>query len=509
MNSETPTYVAIDLKSFYASVECIEQGLDPMNTNLVVADASKTEKTICLAVSPPLRSYGISGRARLYQVVQKVKEINAARLRKTPATGFTGSSYNRDELDKSAELELAYITAPPRMALYMEYSTRIYNVYLKYVAPEDIHVYSIDEVFIDITNYLDLYKLSPRELTKAMIQDVHQTTGVTATAGIGTNLYLAKIAMDIGAKHITADKDGVRIAQLDEMSYRRQLWTHRPLTDFWRVGKGYARKLEAHGMYTMGDVARCSIGKVNDFHNEDLLYKLFGVNAELLIDHAWGWESCTMDDIKAYKPQAKSLGSGQDLQSPYDYKKAEIIVREMADLLALDLVDKGYVTDQLVLTIGYDIINLTNLEIRKKYKGQVSTDAYGRAIQKHSQGTTSLDKFTSSTKLITEALIDLYNKIVNKVLLIRRINISANNIIYEKDIEEVDSFEQLNLFKDYGIGKEKKEEEKAALEREKKIQEAVLDIKKKYGKNAILKGTNLQEGATTKDRNRQIGGHKA
>ncbi len=509
MNPENPTYIAIDLKSFYASVECIERGLDPMNTNLVVADAGKTEKTICLAVSPPLRTYEISGRARLFEVVQKVKEINAGRLRKAPGGVFAGSSYNDDELKKTAELELDYIAAPPRMALYMEYSTSIYNIYLKYVAPEDIHVYSIDEVFIDATNYLDLYKLSPKELAMKMILEVLKTTGVTATAGIGTNLYLAKIAMDIGAKHIMPDKDGVRIAELDEMSYRRLLWTHRPLTDFWRVGKGYARRLEAHGMYTMGDVARCSIGKTNDFYNEDLLYKLFGVNAELLIDHAWGWESCTMDDIKTYKPQAKSLGSGQVLQSPYDYKKAEIIVREMTDLLVLDLVNKGLVTNQMVLTIGYDITNLTNPEIMNKYKGQISKDPYGRSIPKHSHGTANLNIQTSSTKLITDALIDLYNRIVDKNLLIRRINISANNVVDESSIEKADSFDQLNLFTDYGMGKKKKEEEEADLERERKMQEAVINIKKKYGKNAIIKGTNLQNGATTMDRNKQIGGHKA
>ncbi len=509
MNQENHVYIAIDLKSFYASVECIERNLDPMTTNLVVADASKTEKTICLAVSPPLKSYGISGRARLFQVVQKLKEVNAERIRKAPGRVFTASSYNDNDLKESPELSVDYIAAPPRMAYYMEYSANIYNVYLKYIAPEDIHVYSIDEVFIDATNYLQLYNLTARELTMKMIQDVLSTTGITATAGIGSNLYLAKIAMDIVAKNIAPDKDGVRIAQLDQMSYRRILWTHRPLTDFWRVGKGYARKLEKHGMYTMGDVARCSMGKVNDFYKEDLLYKLFGINAELLIDHAWGFESCTMADIKAYKPRVNSLGSGQVLQSPYSYEKAEIIVQEMIDIQVLDLVDKGLVTDQVVLTVGYDICNLTDPDIKKKYKGKITKDPYGRLIPKHAHGTVNLNGLTSSSKLITDAVMDLYSRIVDKNLFIRRINLTANHVVYEASIKKTENFEQLNLFTDYGIEHKKKEEEEVTLELEKKMQHAVIDIKKKYGKNAILKGINLKEGATARERNKQIGGHKA
>lgn len=509
MKDENYIYIAIDLKSFYASVECIERKLDPMTTNLVVADASRTEKTICLAVSPSLKSYGIPGRARLFEVVQKVREVNAERGRKAPGKKFTGTSYNDLELKKHPELSLDYIAAPPRMAYYMDYSTRIYNTYLKYVAPEDIHVYSIDEVFMDVTNYLATYNLSPRELAMKMIQDVLKTTGVTATAGIGTNLYLAKIAMDIGAKHIVPDKDGVRIAELDEMSYRRLLWTHQPLTDFWRVGRGYAKKLEEYGMFTMGDVARCSIGKPNDYYNEDLLYKLFGVNAELLIDHAWGWEPCTIADIKAYKPSTNSIGSGQVLQSPYDYEKASLIVREMTDLLVLDLVDKGLVTDQMVLTVGYDIINLSNPEIKKKYNGEVTTDHYGRSIPKHAHGTVNLGRQTSSTRLIIDAVMDLYSQIVDENLLIRRINITANHVVDESSVKKDNTFEQLNLFTDYATEQKKKEEEEAALEREKKMQHAVLDIKKKFGKNAILKGMNLEKGAMAKERNKQIGGHKA
>lgn len=509
MQQENHTYIAIDLKSFYASVECLERGLDPLNTNLVVADASRTEKTICLAVSPSLKTIGVSGRARLFQVVQKVKEENAIRKSKAPNRSFTGSSYIYTELKESPELSLDYIAAPPRMAKYMEYSARIYDIYLKYVAPEDIHVYSIDEVFMDVTNYLEVAGMSAREYAGKIIADVLRTVGITATAGIGTNLYLCKIAMDIVAKHIPPDKDGVRIAELDEMKYRRILWSHKPLTDFWRVGRGYAKKLEEHGMYTMGDVARCSIGKKNDFYNEDLLYKLFGVNAELLIDHAWGWEPCTIADIKAYKPSTNSLGSGQVLQHSYEYEKARIIVREMTDLLVLDLVDKGFVTDQMVLTVGYDIENLSNTEIRKKYHGPITTDHYGRQIPKHAHGTVNLGRQTSSTKLIMDAIMDLYTRIVDENLLVRRINITANHVVDENSVDKNESYEQLNLFTDYGVMQEEKEEENAKLLREKKMQLAILDIKKKYGKNAILKGTNLEEGAMTIERNKQIGGHKA
>ena len=509
MKSQNRTYIAIDLKSFYASVECIERGLNPMTTNLVVADASRTEKTICLAVSPSLKAYGIPGRARLFEVVQKVKEANARRQQKISGRSFTGASYHDAELKASPTLSLDYIVAPPRMSLYMEYSTSIYNVYLKYIAPEDIHVYSIDEVFMDVTAYLDTYQLTAHELAMKIILDVLDTTGITATAGIGTNLYLCKIAMDIGAKHIQPDKNGVRISELDEMAYRRSLRTHRPLTDIWRVGKGYAKKLEEHGLYTMGDVARCSIGKSTDYYNEALLYKLFGINAELLIDHAWGWEPCTMAEIKAYKPSSNSIGSGQVLHCPYSFDKAKLIVREMTELLVLDLVEKSLVTDQLVLTIGYDIQNLQDPDLRKSYRGEVTTDHYGRAIPKHAHGTGNLDKHSSSTKLIMKAVMELYDRIVDKKLLIRRINITANHVIDEASMPKPAAFEQLDLFTDYEAVRERQAEEEAELQREKKMQSAMLAIKKKFGKNAILKGTNLEEGATTIDRNNQIGGHKA
>lgn len=503
------TYIAIDLKSFYASVECMERGLDPLTTNLVVADASRTEKTICLAVSPSLKAYGIPGRARLFEVVQKVKEVNAARLRMAPGRAFTGTSFGDTELKSSPGLSLDYIAAPPRMAHYIEYSTQIYNIYLKYIAPEDIHVYSIDEVFIDATDYLNTYKLSARELAAKMILDVFKTTGITASAGIGTNLYLCKIAMDIQAKHTPMDQNGMQIAELDEMSYRRLLWSYRPLTDFWRVGKGYARKLEGQGLFTMGDIARCSIGKPTDYYNEDLLYKMFGVNAELLIDHAWGWEPCTIADIKAYKPSTSSIGSGQVLQCAYPFDKAKLIVREMTDLLVLDLIDKRLVTDQLVLAVGYDIENLTNPKIKKLYHGAITTDRYGRAVPKSAHGTTNLGRQTSSTKLIMDAVTELFEHIVDKNLLVRRINITANHVVDEGTVQKTGNFEQLDLFTDYVAAQEKKEEEEAELEREKKMQKVLLEIKKKYGKNAVLKGMNLEEGATTLDRNNQIGGHKA
>ncbi len=497
------TYIAIDLKSFYASVECIERNLDPMTTNLVVADLSRTEKTICLAVTPALKSHGVPGRARLFEAIQKVKEANNKRKLNAPGHRFTGKSYSAIELAQHPELELDYIVAPPRMALYMEYSTRIYGVYMKYVAPEDIHVYSIDEVFIDATHYLSTYKLTAREFAMKIILDVLGTTGITATAGIGTNLFLCKVAMDITAKHIPADENGVRIAELDEMTYRETMWDHRPLTDFWRVGKGYAKKLEENGMYTMGDVALCST------RNEDLLYKLFGVNAELLIDHAWGWEPCTIADIKAYKPSTNSLGSGQVLQCPYDYEKANLVVKEMTELLVLDLVDKGLVTDQVVLTIGYDIENLTDPKRRVKYHGPVTADHYGRQIPKHAHGTGNIGKYSSSTKEIMKVMMELYERIVDQNLLVRRITITANHVVEETSLPKESPAEQLDLFTDYDALQRQREGEAAELEREKKMQKAVLSIKKRYGKNAILKGLNLEEGATAKDRNAQIGGHKA
>jgi len=503
------TYIAIDLKSFYASVECVERSLDPMNTNLVVADPSRTEKTICLAVSPSLKSYGVPGRARLFEAIQKIKEANALRKLTAPGHAFSGESYDNAVLKSSPELSISYIIAPPRMALYMEYSTRIYNIYLKYVAPEDTHVYSIDEVFIDVTDYLNTYHLTPREMTMMMIQEVLKTTGITATAGIGTNLYLAKIAMDIRAKHIPPDKDGVRIAELDETSYRQLLWTHRPLTDFWRVGRGYAKKLEAHGMVTRGDVARCSIGKPNSYNNENLLYKLFGINAELLIDHAWGWEPCTIAEIKAYKPSSNSISSGQVLQCPYAYDNAKLIVREMTDLLVLDLVGKGLVTDQMVLTIDYDIENLANPQISQGYNGEVTTDHYGRKIPKHAHGTANIGRHTSSTMLITNAVMELFDRIVDKNLLVRRINVTACRLADEDSVLKKDACEQLDLFTDFEAVQKRRAEEETTLEREKRIQQAILTLREKYGKNAVLKGMNLEEGATTISRNKQIGGHKA
>lgn len=509
MQQENRVYIAIDLKSFYASVECRERRLDPLTTNLVVADESRTEKTICLSVSPAMKAYGVPGRPRLFEVVQKVREANARRRTAAPGRALTGSSWDSNELNRFPERSISYITAPPRMALYMEYSTQIYNIYLKYIAPEDIHVYSIDEVFMDVTAYLGTYRLTARELAAKMMQDVLQATGITATAGIGSNLYLCKVAMDIVAKHIEPDQNGARIAELDEMTYRRLLWNHRPLTDFWRVGKGYARKLEEHGIFTMGDVARCSVGKPNDYHNEELLYRLFGVNAELLIDHAWGWEPCAMADIKAYKPAANSIGSGQVLQCPYDSGKAKLIVREMTDLLVLNLVDKGLVTDQLVLTVGYDIENLTDPEIQKRYHGEIVTDRYGRKIPKHAHGTANLDRKTSSTMLILDAVMDLYDRIIDHNLLVRRIYVTACHVTEESAASEQPAFEQLDLFTDYQALEQKKQEEEAKLNREKQLQQAMLGIQKKYGKNAVLKGMNLEEGATARERNRQIGGHKA
>ena len=496
------TYIAIDLKSFFASVECVQRGLDPMTTNLLVADESRTQKTICLAVSPSLKAYGISGRARLFEAVEQVKKANAMRREKAPGKQFTGSSWDAAELAKDPGLEIGYITAPPRMAQYMQCSAKVYETYLRYVAPEDIHVYSIDEVFIDATPYLRSSGLTAYEFARRMIRDVLETTGITATAGIGTNLYLCKVAMDIVAKHTQADAQGVRIAQLDEMSYRRLLWDHRPLTDFWRVGRGYAKKLERHGLYTMGDIARCSLGGPNEFYNEDLLYKLFGVNAQLLIDHAWGWEPCTLKQIKAYRPSTTSISSGQVLHTPYTWEKARIIVREMADQMVLELVEKGLVTDQLVLTVGYDIENLTNPDIAKTYRGEVVTDHYGRKVPKHGHGTANLPSPSSSSKAVTDAVLELYDRIADPGLLVRRITIAACRLIPEGT--EKTGYEQLDLFADPGQAQQAQR-----LEREKRQQKAVIGIKRKFGKNAILKGTNFREGATTRQRNGQVGGHKA
>ena len=503
MPEQQRTYIAIDLKSFYASVECVDRGLDPLTTNLVVADVSRTEKTICLAVSPSLKAYGIGGRARLFEVVQRVRDVNKERKR---AAGWkmTGKSYNDPELKANPSLELDYIAAPPRMAHYMEVSTIIYETYLKYIAPEDIHVYSIDEVFMDVTSYLGTYKLTAHELAIKMIRDVLATTGITATAGIGTNMYLAKVAMDIQAKKMPADKDGVRIAELDEMSYRRELWDYRPITKFWRVGHGIAEKLAVYGIDTMGKIARISI------QNEGLLYRLFGVNAELLIDHAWGWEPCTMEAVKAYRPETNSFSSGQVLQEPYTFKKARVVIQEMAEGMALDLVSKRLVTDQLVLTVGYDAESLTNPEIRARYHGEVTTNYYGKQVPKHAHGSFNFDKPTSSSRLIMDGAAELFDRHVNPDLLIRRLNLTTNHVVSEASVAAQDKApQQLDLFTDYEALEKQHQEEQAKLDKERRMQEAQLKIKQRFGKNAILRGLNFEEGATAKERNKQIGGHKA
>lgn len=542
------TYISIDLKSFYASVECMERGLDPLNTNLVVADASRTQKTICLAVSPSLKAYGIPGRARLFEVEQKVKEANARRQTRAPKNILDGKSVFASELNENPNLAIDYIAAKPRMALYMSKSTQIYDVYLRYIAPEDIYAYSVDEVFIDASGYLKTYGLNAHDFARLLVREVFKETGITATAGIGPNLYLCKIAMDIGAKHTEADADGVRIAELDEYSYRRLLWDHRPITDFWRVGRGYAKKLAKKSIFTMGDIARCSLGTSSDYYNEDLLYKMFGVNAELLIDHAWGYEPCTLAEVKSYRPQRKSLVSGQVLQNAYTYEKTRIVVREMMELLALDLVDKGLLTNQIVLTVGYDIENLSDPERRKAYKGEITVDGYGREIPKHAHGTGNLPFSTASTKLTTDCVLEVFDRVVDESLLTRRISITANNLVLESEYKresEVASAEpeQISMFDMLARGDDSHAPERVSskeatayseqdkpnstmvaesisgsaandksedtLEKEKQVQEVMLKIKKRFGKNAILKGTNLQEGATAKERNAQIGGHKA
>lgn len=496
------SYIAIDLKSFYASAECADRKLDPLTTNLVVADLSRTDKTICLAVSPSLKGCGIPGRPRLFEVVQKVRQINVQRQRLAPQRCFTGKSANAPELAANPTLELDYIIAVPRMARYIEVSSQIYGIYLKYVSPDDIHVYSIDEVFIDATSYLKLYKLSAHDFTMKLIREVLANTGITATAGIGTNLYLAKIAMDIVAKHIPADKDGVRIAELDEQSYREKLWSHRPLTDFWRVGHGYAARLEAMGMHTMGDVARMSV------KCEDVLYRMFGINAELLIDHAWGWEPCSIADIKSYRPENSSVSSGQVLQDPYEHDKAKLVVREMTDILTLDLVEKRIVTDQLTLNIAYDVENLTDPERRQKYTGPIKTDSYGRQAPKDAHGSINLPRHTSSAKVIIDHMMQLFDRVVDPNLLVRKITIGANHILNEGDVpEEVQ--EQPDLFADHEALAKQKAAEDAELAKERRLQDALLSIKKQFGKNAVLKAVSLQEGATAKDRNQQVGGHKA
>ena len=508
------TYIAIDLKSFYASVECRERGLDPLTTHLVVADPSRTEKTICLAVSPSLKAYGLPGRCRLFEVVQKVKKINEGR-RRAAGGAFRGDSCDQEKLSADPSLELSYLTAVPRMALYMDYSTRIYQIYLKYASPEDIHVYSIDEVFMDVTDYLPALEITPHELARRIIGDVYASTGITATAGIGTNLYLAKVAMDIVAKHIPADEDGVRIASLDEKSYRRLLWTHTPLTDFWRVGKGTRRKLEGCGLYTMGDIARCSLGKETDYYNEDLLYKLFGVNAELLIDHAWGWEPCTMKEIKAFVPESSSVGEGQVLDCPSDYRRTGIVVREMARNLSLHLMEKGLVTDRIVLYIGFDRSNLP--EMGGTYQGEISDRFYGIRVPKPARGTVNLKRPTSSSDQISEAVMKLYGKIMDPSLLSKRIYLTAVHVEKSAAGSGETVYEQMDLFADFGMGEDEKhseegslrEKEEKRLMKEKKAQEAVLALQKKFGKNAVLRAADLQEGATARERNSQIGGHRA
>ncbi len=494
-------YIAIDLKSFYASVECVARGLDALTTNLVVADARRTEKTICLAVSPSLKAYGIPGRARLFEVVQKVEQVNRQRKKQAPGRTFAGSSADATELARDPSLALDYIIAPPRMSYYMRYSAQIYEIYLNYVAPEDIHVYSIDEVFIDATAYLKAAGQTAREFARTIMKDIYSRTGITATAGVGSNLYLCKVAMDIGAKHAPPDENGARIAELDEMSYRRTLWEHEPITDFWRVGRGYAEKLASVGLYTMGDVARCSLGGAGDYHNEDLLYRLFGVNAELLIDHAWGWEPCTIADIKAYRPRSGSVGAGQVLQCPYSFDKAKLVALEMAQGLALELVGKGLVTDQIVMTVGYDVEN-------RDYTGETVTDRYGRRMPKHAHGTQNLERFTSSEKRISQAVTELFGRIVDKKLLIRRLYLTATHVAAE-GTQKREGAQQMDLFTDYAAQEAQRQEEEEELEREKRRQQAVLAIKGKYGKNAILKGVNFEEGATAKERNETIGGHKA
>lgn len=504
MEKHERTYIAIDMKSFFASVECVERGLDPLNTNLVVADESRTEKTICLAVSPSLKEYGLSGRARLFEVVQRVKEVNCERRFAATGKRFTGKSTVGSELKEHQDWEVDYIVAPPRMALYIKYSTMVYDTYLKYIAPEDIHVYSIDEVFMDVTPYLETYRTTAHELALRIIRDVLKNTGITATAGIGTNLYLSKIAMDIVAKKMPADKDGVRIAELNEMTYRQQLWDFKPLTKFWRVGNGIARKLARHGIDTMGKVARVSLT------NEDLLYRLFGINAELLIDHAWGYEPCTIDVIKQYKPETNSLSHGQVLTCPYTFQKARIVAEEMAEAAALDLVNKNLLTNQIGLAVGYDIESLNNPDILARYSGSISIDYYGREVPKGANGSIKLNAHTSSTRILTEAVKMLFDKIVNPDLLIRRLNLTLNHVITEEKARELAAQPvQLDLFFDYKAEEKERKKAQKQEEKERKMQEALLDIKRRFGKNAILRGLNLQEGATAIERNKQIGGHKA
>ena len=503
------SYVCIDLKSFYASVECADRGLDPLDTNLVVADETRTEKTICLAVTPSLKAHGISGRARLFEVVQRVAELNAERKFRLKGRDFSGGSHIGSEIARDPSLKIEYIVAPPRMARYMEVSAQIYDIYLRYIAPEDIHVYSVDEVFIDVTNYLKSFRVTPRELAMRMINAVLKETGITATVGIGTNMYLAKIAMDIDAKHMQPDSNGVRISELDEMSYRRRLWDHTPITDFWRIGHGIAGRLERYGIHTMGDIALVSVAGDRSALNEAFLYKLFGINAELIIDHAWGWEPCTMADIKRYRPSAHSLSVGQVLSQPYEFEKGRLIAREMADGLSMDVFSKGLVTDQIVLTVCYDIENITDPERRKRYKGEVTQDHYGRRAPKSVHGSINLGGHTSSTRRITEAAVELYERIVDRSLLVRRLYVVANHVVPESSLPKGPVYDQLDLFTDPEERRLKFEAEEMEREKERSRQAAIMEIRNKFGKNAILKGMNYEEGATARERNAQIGGHRS
>ena len=501
-------YIAIDLKSFYASVECVARGLDPLTTHLVVADDSRTEKTICLAVSPPLKAYGVPGRARLFEVNQRVKQINAKRLDAAPVGAFSGASDQDPELKAHPEYALDFITAKPRMGEYMRVSTQIYGIYTQFVAPEDIHVYSIDEVFMDVTPYLDTYRCTPQELAMRMIRRVLKETGITATAGIGTNLYLAKVAMDIVAKHMPLDKDGVRMAFLDEDSYRETLWSHRPLTDFWRVGSGYARRLDSLGLHTMGDIARASLGPPYSPLGEDKLYSAFGINAELLIDHAWGYESCTIRDIKSYVPQDHSLSSGQVLHSPYTAAQARLVILEMTDALALDLLEKHLVTDQISLYVGYDRESLLDPALRSVYNGPIEKDHYGRAVPKPAHGSENLGLYTASARLLSQAMAALYDRIVDGRLLVRRMYVAAGRVVPEGK-EQRPATDQLDMFTDYAALDAHRKRQEAEIAREKRRLQAVLGIKQRFGKNAILRGMDFLDGATARDRNAQIGGHRA
>ena len=493
-------YIAIDLKSFYASVECVERGLDPLTTNLVVADVSRTEKTICLAVSPSLKKYGIPGRARLFEVIQAVKKINKERLKNAPNHVFTGKSFDENELARNPSLELDYIAATPQMAHYITKSAEIYNIYLKYINAEDIHVYSIDEMFADVTKYTKVYKKDAEGIATMMILDVYKQTGITATGGIGENLYLAKVALDIISKHTKQNKDGVRIGKLDELSYRKLLWEHTPLTDFWRIGRGYTSRLFKHGLITMGDIARQSL------IDEDVLYQEFGINAELLIDHAWGYEPVTIEDIKKYKPKNNSLSIGQVLSRPYTHNEARLIIKEMADSLSMDLTKKELLTDQIVIAFGYDIGDVTE----KMNESQLEKDWYGRTVPTGEHGSINLTHFTSSTTEIMNAATKLYDKLVNKKLHVRRIFIVASRVINEKDIDKVTpKYEQLNLFMSEEEFSQRKKVNSVEEMKEKKLQKTIINIKDKYGKNSVLKGMNYEKSGTTIERNKQIGGHKA